>query len=90
MATTKSPQSEPFLKTSEMQVGVSNEVKKTSVRKELAEWKDEVNKREAIRAKEKNNVKVETPTKSIKKQSKRKIHIWEMTRRLLGFYILLE
>ena len=59
--TEKSPQSEPSLTTSKMQEGVSKGEKKPSVRKELAKLKVEVEKREEIRAKEKNNVKVVTP-----------------------------
>ena len=44
-----------------MQEGVSKGEKKPSVRKELAKLKVEVEKREEVRAKEKNNVKVVTP-----------------------------
>lgn len=59
--TEKSPQSEPSSTTSKMQEGVSKGEKKPSVRKELAKLKAEVEKREEVRAKEKNNVKVVTP-----------------------------
>jgi len=59
--TEKSPQSEPSSTTSKMQEGVSKGEKKPSVRKELAKLKVEVEKREELRAKEKNNVKVVTP-----------------------------
>ena len=59
--TEKSPQSEPSSITSKMQEGVSKGEKKPSVRKELARLKVEVEKREEVRAKEKNNVKVVTP-----------------------------
>ena len=59
--TEKSPQSEPSSTTSKMQEGVSKGEKKPSVRKELAKLKVEVEKREEVRAKEKNNVKVVTP-----------------------------
>ena len=59
--TEKSPQSEPSSITSKMQEGVSKGEKKPSVRKELAKLKVEVEKREEVRAKEKNNVKVVTP-----------------------------
>ena len=59
--TEKSPQSEPSSTTSKMQEGVSKGEKKPSVRKELAKLKVEVEKREEVRAKEKNNVKVVIP-----------------------------
>ena len=59
--TEKSPQSEPSSITSKMQEGVSKGEKRPSVRKELAKLKVEVEKREEVRAKEKNNVKVVTP-----------------------------
>lgn len=59
--TEKSPQSEPSSITSKMQEGVSKGEKKPSVRKELAELKVEVEKREEVRAKEKNNIKDITP-----------------------------
>lgn len=59
--TEKSPQSEPSSITSKMQEGVSKGEKKPSVRKELAKLKVEVEKREEVRTKEKNNVKVVTP-----------------------------
>ena len=59
--TEKNPQSEPSSITSKMQEGVSKGEKKPSVRKELARLKVEVEKREEVRAKEKNNVKVVTP-----------------------------
>lgn len=59
--TEKSPQSEPSSTTSKMQEGVSKGAKKPSVRKELAKLKGEVEKREEVRAKEKNNVKVVNP-----------------------------
>lgn len=59
--TEKSPQSEPSSTTSKMQEGVSKGAKKPSVRKELAKLKGEVAKREEVRAKEKNNVKVVNP-----------------------------
>ncbi len=59
--TEKSPQSEPSSTTSKMQEGVSKGEKKPSVRKELAKLKVEVEKREEVRAKEKNNVKIVTP-----------------------------
>lgn len=59
--TEKSPQSEPSSITSKMQEGVSKGEKKPSVRKELAKLKVEVEKREEVRAKEKNNVKNITP-----------------------------
>ena len=52
---------EPSSTTSKMQEGVSKGEKKPSVRKELAKLKVEVEKREEVRAKEKNNVKVVTP-----------------------------
>lgn len=59
--TEKSPQSEPSSTTSKMQEGVSKGEKKPSVRKEIAKLKVEVEKREEVRAKEKNNVKIVTP-----------------------------
>lgn len=67
--TEKSPQSEPSSTTSKMQEGVSKGEKKTSVRKELAKLKVEVEKREEVRAKEKNNVK--NITKKAKTKSDR-------------------
>lgn len=67
--TEKSPQSEPSSITSKMQEGVSKGEKKTSVRKELAKLKVEVEKREEVRAKEKNNVK--NITKKAKTKSDR-------------------
>lgn len=59
--TEKNPQSEPSSITSKMQEGVSKGEKKPSVRKELAKLKVEVEKREEVRAKEKNNIKNITP-----------------------------
>lgn len=59
--TEKSPQSEPSSITSKMQEGVSKGEKRPSVRKELAKLKNEVDKREEVRAKEKTNVKNITP-----------------------------
>ena len=44
-----------------MQEGVSKGEKRPSVRKELAKLKNEVDKREEVRAKEKTNVKNITP-----------------------------
>ena len=59
--TEKNPQSEPSSITSKMQEGVSKGEKRPSVRKELAKLKNEVDKREEVRAKEKTNVKNITP-----------------------------
>lgn len=68
LAKTKSPQSEPSSKTSKMQEGVSKGEKKPSVRKELAKLKDEVKTREEVRAKEKSNIKIETPKPKTKQE----------------------
>ena len=55
--TEKSPLSKPSLTTSKMQEGVSKEVKKTSVKKELAELKIEADKLDTQKTKQKNNTK---------------------------------
>ncbi len=68
LAKTKSPQSEPSSKISEMQEGVSKGERKPSVRKELAKLKDEVKVREETKAKEKVNVKLETPKPKVKQE----------------------
>ncbi len=67
--TEKSPLSEPSLTTSKMQEGVSKGLKKTSVKKELAELKVEAKKLDELKTKEKAISKgvVNTPTKANKK-----------------------
>ena len=72
--TEKSPLSKPSLTTSKMQEGVSKEVKKTSVKKELAELKIEADKLDTQKTKQKNNTKSKAKTnkqKKIKSKSNR-------------------
>lgn len=72
--TEKSPLSKPSLTTSKMQEGVSKEVKKTSVKKELAELKIEADKLDSQKTKQKNNTKSKAKTnkqKKIKSKSNR-------------------
>ena len=72
--TEKSPLSKPSLMTSKMQEGVSKEVKKTSVKKELAELKIEADKLDSQKTKQKNNTKSKAKTnkqKKIKSKSNR-------------------
>ena len=65
--TEKSPLSKPSLTTSKMQEGVSKEVKKTSVKKELAELKIEADKLDTQKTKQKNNTKSKAKTNKQKK-----------------------
>ena len=65
--TEKSPLSKPSLTTSKMQDGVSKEVKKTSVKKELAELKIEADKLDTQKTKQKNNTKSKAKTNKQKK-----------------------
>ena len=65
--TEKSPLSKPSLMTSKMQEGVSKEVKKTSVKKELAELKIEADKLDTQKTKQKNNTKSKAKTNKQKK-----------------------
>ena len=65
--TEKSPLSKPSLTTSKMQEGVSKEVKKTSVKKELAELKIEADKLDSQKTKQKNNTKSKAKTNKQKK-----------------------
>lgn len=72
--TEKSPLSKPSLTTSKMQEGVSKEVKKPSVKKELAELKIEADKLDSQKTKQKNNTKSKAKTnkqKKIKSKSNR-------------------
>ena len=72
--TEKSPLSKPSLTTSKMQEGVSKEVKKPSVKKELAELKIEADKLDSQKKKKKNNTKSKAKTnkqKKIKSKSNR-------------------
>ena len=72
--TEKSPLSKPSLMTSKMQEGVSKEVKKPSVKKELAELKIEADKLDSQKTKQKNNTKSKAKTnkqKKIKSKSNR-------------------
>ena len=65
--TEKSPLSKPSLTTSKMQEGVSKEVKKTSVKKELVELKIEADKLDTQKTKQKNNTKSKAKTNKQKK-----------------------
>ena len=65
--TEKSPLSKPSLTTSKMQEGVSKEVKKPSVKKELAELKIEADKLDSQKTKQKNNTKSKAKTNKQKK-----------------------
>ena len=65
--TEKSPLSKPSLTTSKMQEGVSKEVKKPSVKKELAELKIEADKLDTQKTKQKNNTKSKAKTNKQKK-----------------------
>ena len=72
--TEKSPLSKPSLTTSKMQEGVSKEVTKPSVKKELAELKIEADKLDSQKTKQKNNTKSKAKTnkqKKIKSKSNR-------------------
>ena len=72
--TEKSPLSKPSLTTSKMQEGVSKEVRKPSVKKELAELKIEADKLDSQKTKQKNNTKSKAKTnkqKEIKSKSNR-------------------
>ena len=72
--TEKSPLSKPSLTTSKMQEGVSKEVRKPSVKKELAELKIEADKLDTQKTKQKNNTKSKAKTnkqKKIKSKSNR-------------------
>ena len=72
--TEKSPLSKPSLTTSKMQEGVSKEVRKPSVKKELAELKIEADKLDSQKTKQKNNTKSKAKTnkqKKIKSKSNR-------------------
>ena len=72
--TEKSPLSKPSLTTSKMQEGVSKEVKKPPVKKELAELKIEADKLDSQKTKQKNNTKSKAKTnkqKKIKSKSNR-------------------
>ena len=65
--TEKSPLSKPSLTTSKMQEGVSKEVRKPSVKKELAELKIEADKLDTQKTKQKNNTKSKAKTNKQKK-----------------------
>lgn len=65
--TEKSPLSKPSLTTSKMQEGVSKEVRKPSVKKELAELKIEADKLDSQKTKQKNNTKSKAKTNKQKK-----------------------
>lgn len=64
--TEKSPLSKPSLTTSKMQEGVSKEVRKPSVKKELAELKIEADKLDSQKTKQKNNTKSKAKTNKSK------------------------